>query len=73
MTVLTEVDDIKPLVFTNNHDLSWSQHIDSVRKMAKGIAMARKCLSYITPATMKDAFNPLVLSHLEYCYIFHCK
>ena len=47
--------------------LSWSEHIDNIVIMGRGIAVTRTCSEYVTSSTLNQVIQSLVLSHLEYC------
>lgn len=48
--------------------LSWSTHTDNVvAKMSRGISIIKRCSSLLTDVILKQVFQSLVLSHLDYC------
>lgn len=67
---LRQVMQAKLLGVTLDSYLSWSAHIDGmIVKMGNGIAMSRKCMSYIPMSIAKQVVQSLVLCHLENCPI----
>ena len=65
---IEQVSKVKLLgVFLDSH-LSWSDQIDSViTRMGRGLAMVRKCSTYLTPAVIGQVIQSLVFCHLYYC------
>ena len=67
---LRQVMQARLLGVTLDSYLSWSAHIDGmIVKMGNGIAMSRKCMSYIPMSIAKQVVQSLVLCHLENCPI----
>ena len=65
---IEQVSRIKLLgVFLDSH-LSWSDQIDCIiTKMGRGLAMVKKCSSYLTSTVMGQVIQSLVFCHLYYC------
>ncbi|XDV11531.1 hypothetical protein PO909_000447 [Leuciscus waleckii] len=67
-SVEEQVSQTKLLGVKLDSQLSWADQIDHiVSKVAKGIALSRRCSVYCPPLVMKTVVQSLVLSHLGYC------
>ena len=67
-TPIEQVKKTKLLGVLLDSQLSWSGHIDCIiTKMGRGLAMVRKCSTYLTPSVMGQVIQSLVFCHLYYC------
>ncbi len=65
---IEQVRKTKLLGVMLDEQLSWSDHIDGiVAKMGRGIAMIRKCSTYLTSSVISQVIQSLVFCHLQYC------
>lgn len=65
---IKQVKETKLLGVMLDGQLSWSDHIDGiVAKMGRGIAMIRKCSTYLTLSVISQVIQSLVFCHLQYC------
>lgn len=65
---IEQVKKTKLLGVLLDSQLSWSDHIDGITtKMGRGIAMVRKCFTYLSSSVMDQVIQSLVFCHLQYC------
>ena len=65
---IEQVKKTKLLGVILDSQLSWSDHIDNITtKMGRGLAMVRKCSTYLTSSVMGQVIQSLVFCHLYYC------
>ena len=63
---------VKYLGVTIDQDLSWSQHVEIVRKKSlAGLSAVRRASAYLPTATRRLLYNALVLPHLDYCSVVY--
>ena len=63
---------VKYLGVTIDQDLSWSQHVEIVRKKSlAGLSAERRASAYLPTATRRLLYNALVLPHLDYCSVVY--
>ena len=59
---------VKYLGVNIDRDLTWTQHLENVRrKCLAGLATIRRSSTYLPTATRRMLYNALVLPHLVYC------
>ena len=69
-TPIEQVEKTKLLGVLLGSQLSWSDQIDSIiTKMGRGLAMVRKCSTYLTTSVMGQVIQSLFFCHLYYCPI----
>ena len=65
---IEQVDETKLLGVTLDSHLTWSSHIDNItKKMGGGLSMIRRCAEFLTPTSVVQVIQALVISHLDYC------
>ena len=63
---------VKYLGITIDRDLSWSQHVENVRKKSlAGLAAVRRASAYLPTAVRRLLYNALVLPHLDHCSVMY--
>ena len=67
-SAMKPVTKAKTLGVIIDENLSWNDKIQNiVTKASKGIGMMRRIKKYVPQSTLKEVYNAIVLSHLDYC------